>query len=268
MIAQQLTTRVGSINVARDIANGFYRSRGLKPIPILFKEIAGASGAFSTRNLCIYISPSFIERLKRYSEIRAFHEFYQTVRHELEHYKSYTEGARTYTKEIERHADKVSLIEATEALNRHTDEEINPLLEGAITGLGFGAGLAASGLAVKRMLGGKNPVEYITPSARVFGKSEWLKQKEREYYELIKDYFRGARLVNGIWINRFGKKFAYLGDYPGLEPTMLRGKNPTYWLKKYCKSKGGKYTREVKPDGTIIHRCSYTKNPTMRNRRR
>jgi len=35
----------------------------------------------------------------------------------------------------------------------------NPLIEGAITGLGFGAGLAFSGLAVKRMLGGnvKNP---------------------------------------------------------------------------------------------------------------
>jgi len=36
----------------------------------------------------------------------------------------------------------------------------NPLLEGAITGLGFGAGLAASGMAVKKMLGDKimNPV--------------------------------------------------------------------------------------------------------------
>jgi len=161
MIAQQLTTGVSSINVAHDIANSFYRSYGFKPIPILFKEIAGASGAFSTKNLCIYISPSFIERLKRYSEIRAFHEFYQTVRHELEHYKSYIEGARTYTKEIESHADKVSLIEATEALNKYTDEEINPLLEGMVTGLGFGAGLAASGMAVKRILGVKNPLKFF-----------------------------------------------------------------------------------------------------------
>lgn len=45
-------------------------------------------------------------------------------------------------------------------------------------------------------------------------------------------------------------------------------RNPTHWLKKYCKMKGGKYVRKVKKDGTILHLCTYATNPNKRGKSR
>lgn len=127
MIYHQLITKQGLLKSARDMADSFCKSYGLKGIPVYLKDFPGANGVFDDRKICIYISPTLTERYKKYTDLRAFYEFFRNVRHELEHYKDFVGGRPLRTRESERRADKVAILKATEALSKYTDTQINPL---------------------------------------------------------------------------------------------------------------------------------------------
>ena len=128
MIAHQLSTRNGLIKTANSMAVEFCRTYKFNVIPIYLKDIPGVDGSFDDKRICIYLSPILVERFSRYTQVRAFYDFYRLMRHELEHYKDYIEGKPLRSREAERKADKISIIKAVDALERYTDEQINPIL--------------------------------------------------------------------------------------------------------------------------------------------
>lgn len=128
MIAHQLTTRGGLVKTAQNMVTEFCRTYKFNIVPVYLRDIPGVDGSFDDKKICIYISPILAKRFSRYTQVRAFYDFYRIVRHELEHYKDYVEGKPLRSREAERKAGKISITKAVEALERYTDEQVNPIL--------------------------------------------------------------------------------------------------------------------------------------------
>ena len=70
-----------------------------------------------------------------------------------------------------------------------------------------------------------------TPMEMIYGNKRLAEIKEQEL-QRTRGHFKGARLEGGIWINKEGKKFARLGEYPDLEPALFQSKAATKLKRK------------------------------------